>query len=260
MQDEVLQRRPAAGYREDVGSKPQQRRRPHRGDLRVAADDDGVGVVAGMAPAPDRRLAHDHETGELIDGVVHPARLERRAVAAFVPARIGRRTVEHAVADEERHRPPGAPEDVAAGPGQREGGEPDDGVADRRTVGALHQLLHPLARNVGLVPFGGRQPALNRGFGIAADQAVVASRRCHAARPCCTRPAGSASIATGPRWRRLCIAGGLAFNNRLHQIQSTRSPACVQCCFRTVRGSLGGRSPAPLQATKRNLPAEKISA
>ena len=56
------------------------------------------------------RIAHDHEAGDLIDDVVHPARLERRAVAAFMPAAVRRRAIEHAVGQEERHAPPRAPE------------------------------------------------------------------------------------------------------------------------------------------------------
>ena len=71
---------------DEAESSPQQVRRPHDGDLGVAADDDGVGVVAGVAPAPGHRIAHDHEAGDLVDHVVHPLRLERGAVAAFVPA------------------------------------------------------------------------------------------------------------------------------------------------------------------------------
>ena len=42
-------------------------RRPHDGDFGIAADDDRVGVVARMAPAPGDRIAHDHEAGDLID-------------------------------------------------------------------------------------------------------------------------------------------------------------------------------------------------
>jgi hypothetical protein len=47
-------------------------------------------VMPRMAPAPHRGFAHDHEAGNVIDGVVHPARLERRAMPALMPARIRR--------------------------------------------------------------------------------------------------------------------------------------------------------------------------
>jgi hypothetical protein len=96
-------------------SRTQQIRRAHDRYLGIAADDDGVGVVAGMAPAPGHRIAHDHEAGDLVDRVVHPRRLEGGAVAAFVPARVGGRTVEHAIDEEERHAPPAAPEPAPAG-------------------------------------------------------------------------------------------------------------------------------------------------
>ena len=114
-------------------------RRPHDRDLGIAADDDGVGVVARVAPAPGHRIAHDHEAGDLVDDVVHPLRLEGGAVAAFVPARVARRAVEDAVDEEERHAPPGAPEVDAAGAADDQQAEPDDRVADRRPVRALHR-------------------------------------------------------------------------------------------------------------------------
>ena len=76
--------------RKDVEKERQNVRRARRDDLRIAADDHRVGVVAGMAPAPDLRLAQDHEAGDLVDRVVHPFGLEGGAVAALVPAAVGR--------------------------------------------------------------------------------------------------------------------------------------------------------------------------
>ena len=171
------QRRQRIAEIEDAGEgecRAQQVRRTHHGDLGVAADDDRVGVVAGMAPAPGHRIAHQHEAGDLVDDVVHPARAEGGAMAAFVPARVAGGAVEHAVDEEERHAPPCAPEPDAAGGRAQYGGDPDDGVADRRAVGALHQLLHRLARHVGVIPFGRGQPGLDRDPRAFADQAVVA--------------------------------------------------------------------------------------
>ena len=43
--------------------------------------DQRVGVVAGVAPTRRRRVTHDHEAGDLVDGLVEPARHERGAVA-----------------------------------------------------------------------------------------------------------------------------------------------------------------------------------
>ena len=149
-------------------------RRAHHGDFRIAADDDGVGVVPRVAPAPGHRVAHNHEAGKLVDGVVHPLRLERRAVAAFVPARVRRGTVEHPIDEEEGDAPPGAPEIDAPGGAGDKRGEPHCRIADRRAVLAPHQLLHPLPRNVGVIPVGRREPAGDGGFRIPSDQAVVA--------------------------------------------------------------------------------------
>ena len=54
-------------------------------------------------------------------------------MAAFVPARVRRGAVEHAVADEERHAPTRCPRAAAApAPKTHEAAEPDRGVADRR--------------------------------------------------------------------------------------------------------------------------------
>jgi hypothetical protein len=75
--------------RKNVEQDAQNIRRARHGDLRVTADNDGVGMVARMAPTPRRRLAQHHEASDVIDGVVHPARPERRAVAVFVPPGIG---------------------------------------------------------------------------------------------------------------------------------------------------------------------------
>ena len=82
-------------YRFDAARKVEQRQeqvekvwRPGRDDLRVAADDDGVGMVARVAPAPDSRLAQQEERRKIINDVVDPPGLERCAVAALMPARV----------------------------------------------------------------------------------------------------------------------------------------------------------------------------
>ena len=60
--------------------------RPRQQDLRVAPDDDRVGVVADVRPAPHRRLTQEHERREVVDRIVGPPGAERRPVAALVPA------------------------------------------------------------------------------------------------------------------------------------------------------------------------------
>jgi len=39
---------------------------------RIAAHNDRVGMVASVAPSPDRRVAQQHKAGDLVDDVVHP--------------------------------------------------------------------------------------------------------------------------------------------------------------------------------------------
>src|SRR5580692_11555229 len=57
-----------------------------RHHLWIAANDDRVGMMPRVAPAPYGRLAQHHEAGDLIDHLIHPASLEGGAVPAFVPA------------------------------------------------------------------------------------------------------------------------------------------------------------------------------
>ena len=150
-------------------------RRTRRDDLGIAADDDRIRVVARMAPAPDLRLAHDHEAGDLIDRVVHPLRLERGAMAALVPAAVGRGAVEHAVNEKEGNRGPGPPKIVAEASGHDERCEPDERVPDRRTVLAAHQLLELGARDRRRVPSRRREPGRDGLVGLRTDKAVIAS-------------------------------------------------------------------------------------
>src|SRR5262249_1332723 len=102
-------------------------------------------VVARVAPAPDRRFAQYHETGQLIDRVVHPARAERGAMAAFMPAGVRGRSVEHAIGGEERHPPPASPEVPSKPSGQAKPGQPNQSTPDWRTLPALPELLQPPA-------------------------------------------------------------------------------------------------------------------
>ena len=131
-------------------------------------------MVARMAPPPGDRIPDDLERGDVVDHVVHPAGPECGTVPAFMPAGIAGRAVHDPIGQPERHCPPAAPEVDAAGGKDHMRRSPDDRVADRRPVGALHQVLHHLARDVGVIPLGGGQPDLlgivRRGTG----QAVVA--------------------------------------------------------------------------------------
>src|SRR5258708_1520538 len=84
--DDVLDCRDGVLDRENVENHAADIRRAHGNDLGIASDDDRVGMVARMAPAPDRRLAHDHETRYLVNRVVHPPSLECGPMSAFMPA------------------------------------------------------------------------------------------------------------------------------------------------------------------------------
>ena len=160
---------------EEVGEDLGEPGRPHRHDLRVAPDDQGVGVVPGMAPAPDGGLAHDHERRDVVDDIVHPAGPKRGAVPALVPARIRSRAVQDAVAEEERRSYPAAPEPGAETAAQRHDAKPDRGVPERRLVAPPHQLLHPLARNRRRVPLCRGEPALLGEPAVGPGQAVVSA-------------------------------------------------------------------------------------
>src|SRR5215472_14591907 len=85
-------------------------RRAGYSNFRVAADDDGVRMMARVAPAPGSGFAHNHEGSNLVNDIIHPCGAKRGAVTAFVPARVGRRAVEQAVRNKTRHTPPRAPE------------------------------------------------------------------------------------------------------------------------------------------------------
>jgi hypothetical protein len=116
-----------------------------------------------MAPAPGHRIAHDHEAGDLIDRVVHPARLEGGAVAAFVPARVGGRAVEHAIDEEERHAPPRAPEPVDAPEPGKATSRPSQ-MRVSRIAGPSERCISSfisLRGIVGVIPLGRSQAGLD---------------------------------------------------------------------------------------------------
>ena len=150
-----------------------QLRRSSYGYLRVAADDNRVAVVAGVAPTPAGRILDAHEGRDLVEGVVHPVRLECRAVSRFVPAGAGGRGVEDAVDREGEHGPPSAPEHESADAGTENQREPKERVTDGGTVPPFEKLAH-------FVPWHGR--GIPRRFGkallngrrrVSADEAVI---------------------------------------------------------------------------------------
>ena len=145
----------------------------HPGNFGIAADDDRIGVVAGMAPAPVDRVAHHLKRRNLIDHVIHPRGAKRGAMAAFMPARVAGRAIDDTVSQPERHRPPTAPQqDAATGQNDMQR-DPQQGIADGGAVGPLHQRLHLVACNIGMVPFGSHQPRLGGMAGLCAGQRII---------------------------------------------------------------------------------------
>jgi hypothetical protein len=167
------QRVECVAHADEVDDQPREVGRSHRGDLPVAPDDDRVGVVAGVAPPPERRLLHVHERGDLIERVVHPSAPERGAMPGLVPAGVRRRAVEHAVGEEAGDAPGARPQEAADHPGSEQQPEPERGVAQRRAVAAAHELLDPLAGHLGVVPLGRHEPHPLGRVGTGSDQRVV---------------------------------------------------------------------------------------
>ena len=112
-----------------------------------------------------------------MDGVVHPGSAKCRAVAAFMPARIGRRAVKHAVTKKEGNAEPRAPKPDPSCSEDDEQRKPKRSVADRRRVRALNEFFHRLARHVGVMPFGRGQARPNVALSVRDDEAVIARLR-----------------------------------------------------------------------------------
>ena len=148
-------------------------RRAGNGDFGVAANDNRVAVVTGVAPAPDRALAHDHERGNLVKRIVQPIALERGAVARLVPARIRGGAVNNPIRNEGNQRPGTRPEEESRIAEKPEQAEPDDRVANGGTVFALEQLAHDITRHGGLIPLRFGEAFFDGQFGIHTDETVV---------------------------------------------------------------------------------------
>ena len=129
---------------DEVGDDVPQLRWAHGDDLRITTDDDRVGVVAGVAPSPHGRVAHDHEAGDVVDDGVHPSCLEGGAVTAFVPPRVGGRAVEHAVGREAEQRPHREPQ-VHAEPAEQRPAAPSHNAVSRM-AGPLRRCMSSFIR------------------------------------------------------------------------------------------------------------------
>ena len=248
-----LGRQPARGVHERVAGTSSAGRRGRRSrqrssrsaggrmddDLGVAADDDRVGVVTGVAPSPHRRVTHDHEATRCGRRRRSSSGSERRAVTALVPARVRRRrrtarrrrgrtgpTTTTGTTDSRRARR------------TRPAAEPQQRVADGRPVAAPHELLHPLARHRGAVPLDLRQATLDSQFAVVPEQGVVADlgslimrRGRHRTYP---RKSRAATGATSWRRRRSTRARAAAASARRHppssgSVRRARCPSWRSC-------------------------------
>ena len=95
-------------------------------------------------------------------------------MAAFVPAGIGAGAIQHAIDDKRRHTLPSSPEMPAEPAGDAEQREPNQRVADRRAVAALHQFLEPFARDGAGIPFRRGQAQFLGELAVLADETVIA--------------------------------------------------------------------------------------
>ena len=87
-------------------------------------------------------------------GAISRPVIQDRTVAGLVPARVGRAAAKRAASGEDRDRPSTAPSGDAERAEAKDEAEPEGGVAQRRAVAPRHQLLHPLARDLGRMPLG----------------------------------------------------------------------------------------------------------
>ena len=71
---------------EETSKMGRQIRRTWNLDLRIPTHDDGIAMVAGVAPAPDNGFTHHHEGSNLVKSIVHPVGLESGPVSCLVPA------------------------------------------------------------------------------------------------------------------------------------------------------------------------------
>ena len=173
MQQYITRVRPEILNVEKTEKQHLQIRRTRHGDFRIATNNNRVAVMPRVAPTPRRGFAQHHERRDFVERVVHPIRLERRAVTRFVPARIRGGSVNHAVNSKWKNRPPTAPPVTTPNAGRDEQCEPDDGIADSWAVAATKQFAHFFFRNRRRIPSRLGQSVFNREGGVFAHETVI---------------------------------------------------------------------------------------
>ena len=144
IQQQALQLHEAVAEEEKVEKLAEHVGRPRRGDFRVLADDQRVGVMARVAPAVIEAFAQRHESAEMEEGVVDPPGLERCPVRQLMVAVVGG-GIENAIDKERRHRPPRAPSQIGDHTGGDQQRQPQAEEFQGRSVGPPDQFLELLA-------------------------------------------------------------------------------------------------------------------
>ena len=134
------------------------------GNFGIATQNDGVAVMTGVGPTPDRAFAKDHEGSDLIEGVVHPVGLEDRAVESLVPSGVGTPGVEGGVDQIGEDGPPRSPKGNGGGGSSEDEAEPKNGVANRGAIFSNEKFAHLLFGNGALIPIGFGQAGFDGSF------------------------------------------------------------------------------------------------
>ena len=146
--------------------------RTGNGNFGIATQNDGVAVMTGVGPAPDRAFAKDHEGSDLIEGVVHPVGLKGRAVESLVPSGVGTPGVEGGVDQIGEDGPPRSPEENGGGGGSEDEAKPKNGVANRGTIFSNEKFAHLLFGNRALIPIGFGQTGRDGLLGVTLIEKV----------------------------------------------------------------------------------------
>ena len=136
-------------------------------------NDDRVGMMASVTPAPGGGFAQHHERSQFVEGVIHPVGFESRAMTGFMPARVGYRGVQDTINSKRDHSPPCPPEVKTDSPKDQQQRKPKDSIPDRRAIAAFEQLAHLYLRNRRGIPFCFGQTILDCQGCISSHQTII---------------------------------------------------------------------------------------
>ena len=127
-----------------------------------------------MAVFPTIGITDHAKTGNVIDHGVFPSGLERCAMAAFMPTRIHRRSVQHTISHPKRNRPPRRHDHNRSACKRCHQRKQHNRIACRGMIGTFHQVLHHLAINRCTIPIFCYQTRCNRLRICRPSQVIVA--------------------------------------------------------------------------------------